>query len=176
MAKAEANGESNEAIAFTRYIGIAVRPRSFGFVIVEDGSVLDSGVRMCARSEFDNCLGQRFVRILQTYCPSVAIICTPSRTAGERRRVIAATIKNHAKRLGTEVACIRPAAISRYFRRHNASTRYEIAQVVARILPELAWKLPPKRKPWLPEHDRMAIFDGAAAVIAHTIREKPSLS
>jgi hypothetical protein len=89
------------------------------------------------------------------------------RTANPRKRRVAAAVKRRAKKCGMDVISIRRAAIRRYFSRYGATTKYQVAQTVAMMLPELAWKLPSRRKPWENEHFRMSIFDAAAMVIAH---------
>jgi hypothetical protein len=123
---------------------------------------------MCDKSEFDNCLGQGFDRILNTYKPSALIVRgTSGMDANPRKRKIAAAIKRRTKQNSVEVISIGPASIRRYFDRYNAATKYQIAQSVATLLPELGWKLPRNRKPWETEHYRMSIFDAAALVVAH---------
>jgi hypothetical protein len=153
---------------FARFLGIDVRPRRFGFVVIENSIVLDSGIRMCDKPGFDNCLGQGFDRILKTYNPSALIVRGASGIrANPRRRRVAAAIKRRTKEHSVKVISIRPATIRLYFSRYNATTKYQIAQSVAALLPELAWKLPRNRKPWETEHYRMSIFDAAAVVMAH---------
>jgi hypothetical protein len=160
------NPQFSKPPSFARFLGIDVRPRRFGFVVIENSIVLDSGIRMCDKPGFDNCLGQGFDRILKTYTPS-ALIVRGTIHASPRKRKVAAAIKRRTKQNNVEVISIRPAAVRRYFGRHNAATKYQIAQSVAALLPELAWKLPRNRKPWETEHHRMSIFDAAAVVIAH---------
>jgi len=46
------------------------------------------------------------------------------------------------------------------------STKYGRARVLAERFPELQPFLPPFRKPWMAEDDRMAIFDAAAHAVA----------
>jgi len=166
-----AGADSAKTIAFVRYLGVDVRPRSYGFVVIEGGTLLDSGIRICDRSQFDDCLGQRFLRILQTYSPSVVIMRKlTSPPAADRKRAIVAAIKKAARQCKVDVAFISPAALRRHFSRYNASTKYEIARAVAQIFPDLAWKLPHKRKSWESEHHRMSIFDAAAVVISYTMK------
>ena len=162
------NMESVAPNAVVRYVGVNVRPHSFGFVIVEGKTALDCGVRVCGRAQFDDCLGQRFQRIVQTYAPSSVIILA-SRAANKKRDAITNAITKAAKRGNVFVVRVGVAALRRYFRQYNASTKYEIAQSVARILPELSWRLPPRRKPWQAEHYCMSIFEAAAAVSAHAM-------
>jgi hypothetical protein len=162
------NQQFPKPTSFVRYLGIDVRPRRFGFVVIENSIVLDSGIRVCDKSEFDNCLGQGFDRILNTYKPSALIVReTNGVHANPRKRKVVAAIKRRTKQHGVEVISIRLATIRHYFARCNAATKYQIAQSVATLLPELAWKLPRNRKPWETEHHRMPIFDAAAVVVVH---------
>jgi hypothetical protein len=87
--------------------------------------------------------------------------------ASPRKRKVAAAIKRRTKQHSVEVISIGLATTRRYFGRYNAGTKYQIAQSVATLLPELAWKLPRNHKPWETEHHRMSIFDAAAVVVAH---------
>jgi hypothetical protein len=168
MISESSNPQLPEPPSFTRYLGIDVRPRRFGFVVIENSIVLDSGIRMCDKSEFDNCLGQGFDRILKTYKPSALIVReTKGVQANPRKRRVAAAIKRRTRQHHIEVISIKPAVIRRYFGRYNAVTKYEMAQSVATLFPELAWKLPRNRKPWETEHHRMSIFDAAAVVVTH---------
>jgi hypothetical protein len=151
-----------------RVIGLDVRPRSFGFIVIEGAGVLDCGSRSCGRSDSGNCLGLRFRRILQTYRPSVVIIRShgAKRTAvTERRRAVTDALRAASKEFGTPIIEVSPAAVREYFHHHDAHTKYEIAHTVASFFPELAWKLPPQRKVWQPEHYRMSIFDAAAVAL-----------
>ncbi len=167
MISEQADTEQKKSLIFIRYLGVDVRPRGFGFVVIENTSVLDSGTRMCDRCGFENCLEQRFARILQAYIPSIVIIRTVSDRPSEPKRLaILKGIKNQTKQHEIEVVRKGPAAIRRHFGRRNANTKYEIAQAVTTILPELAWKLPRKRRAWETENHRMSIFDAAAAVVA----------
>jgi hypothetical protein len=155
-----------------RYIGVNIRSSSFAFVLVEGGTVLDSGIRKCELPQYHDCLRRRFDRILQTYTPSATIISfSLTRGLNPRQRAVGRGIKAAIADRGVEVIIARPAVICRYFDRFNAETKYQIAQVVAEIFPELAWKLPPKRRAWQHETARMSIFDAAAAVIAHLMTE-----
>ncbi len=167
MASEQTNAEQVKPVTFARYLGVDIRSRGFGFVVVENSSVLDSGIRRCDRCEMEDCLEQRFARILQTYVPSVVIMrIAPGRSPGPEKLTIVNAVKKQTKQHGVEIVRRGPRAIRRHFSQRNAHTKYEIAQVVATTLPELAWKLPPKRRLWEPENYRMSIFDAAAAVVA----------
>ena len=77
MTQSHMNVDPGKPTTFERYLGIDVRPRSIGFIVIEDRAVLDSGIRACDLSQFDDCLGQRFLHILRTYSPSTVIILAP---------------------------------------------------------------------------------------------------
>lgn len=151
-----------------RFLGISVSAHSFGFVVIENKTALDCGVRTCYRDQFDQCLGDRFERILRAYHPSeVIILSARSKAANQRTAVTREAIKNTSITNEAPVVHIRASALRLHFAQYNAQTKHEVALAVARIFPELAWHLPPKRKPWQNEHYRMAIFQAAGAVITH---------
>jgi len=152
-----------------RFLGVSVNPRSFGFVIIENGSVLDTGVRSCWTPEFEDCLGSRLQRIVQTYKPSAIILRTSqSNKPAPQKKVLLQAIKRVGKQHNLTTFRISHSALRRYFLDYQATTKHEIASTVARLLPELAWQLPRKRRAWESEHYRMAIFDAAAGVVVHT--------
>lgn len=53
------------------------------------------------------------------------------------------------------------------FKNARPKTRHDIAIVVAEILPDIRRRLPPKRKIWLPQDPRQALFDAAAIGITY---------
>jgi len=52
------------------------------------------------------------------------------------------------------------------------SNKYEVASALARQFPDLASRLPPKRKIWQSEDYRMGIFDAAALGAAYFVRRR----
>lgn len=54
--------------------------------------------------------------------------------------------------------------IRRAFAAQGATTKEQIAAALASQFPELARRLPPKRKVWMSEDHRMAIFDAVALI------------
>ena len=44
----------------------------------------------------------------------------------------------------------------------SGGTKYEIAVAITRWLPELEGYLPPRRKLWFPEDERMNVFDAVS--------------
>jgi hypothetical protein len=52
------------------------------------------------------------------------------------------------------------------FEAYGATTKHQIAQVIAKRFPEIADRLPPERKPYMSEDPRFAIFGAASFVMA----------
>lgn len=155
-------------ITSERYIAVHVRPRSIGFVVMENAIIIDSGTRFCDQTRFDDCLGNRFDRLLRLYKPFCVIVKgARSLTIDARKRRVFAAIKNGAVGQSIALISVKSAHVQKYFLRYDAKTKYEIAETIGRRMPELAWKLPRRRKPWESEHYRMSIFDAAAIAMAY---------
>jgi hypothetical protein len=65
--------------------------------------------------------------------------------------------------------------VRKTFRNLGCDTRDEIAAALARIFPELVWRLPPKRRAWQSEHPRMAMFDAIALGLAYWQHQSSAL-
>lgn len=155
-----------------RYVGVDPRVRTFGFVVLEGTTLLDSGVRRCDDPQFVGCLTPRFARVLATYQPVAVIVRKgpkPKHKSGpDRARPTALrAVMAAARQRHVPVIPVTPAAILEHFRQHGAVTKHEIAQVIVAVVPDLMWKLPPQRKPYESEDQRYLIFDSTAALLAH---------
>lgn len=51
------------------------------------------------------------------------------------------------------------------FAKAGADTKYEVAQVIAKLLPPFAHRMPPLRRAWMSEDLRMSLFDAAAQAL-----------
>lgn len=88
---------------------------------------------------------------------------------GRRRRVksLFFSIIALAGMRGLPVRIITREETRRCFSSRNARTREEVSRAVSALLPELSPRLPPHRKPWMPEDPRLALFSAAALGVAH---------
>ena len=153
-----------------RYLSIAVRPQSYGFVVIEDGILIEAGVRECKDSDSGGCLILRLERILRTYDPRAIVLCISGHSRNKRRAALSRAIQTLARRMSITTVRITSISAHQFFRERGAKTKYEIAEEVVRIFPELEWKLPHKRKPWESEDSRMLIFDAAAVAIVYALQ------
>jgi len=62
----------------------------------------------------------------------------------------------------SQAVFVSEAMLRAHFRKREASTKQEIASLLAQDFPDLAWRLPPPRKAWQHEHRNMPMFDAVA--------------
>jgi len=151
-----------------RVLAIDPFSRGVGFVVLEGPACLiDWGLRTTGRA--DNAKAARVIeKLMNRFRPDVLAL-EDWDSAGSRRcgRVeelldrIAATEEKHAiVRLVTlhQIRAIGPLP--------QTSTKHGRASFLAERFPELQPFRPPFRKPWMPEDDRMAIFDALSFAVA----------
>lgn len=110
--------------------------------------------------------------LIKTFSPSVIVMRHAAGTSRKRVKRIQSlmnSVKHLAKRNGIEFKVYSAGEVKGRFERFGVATRHEIAAFLAANIPELASRLPPKRKPWLPEDTRLGLFDAMAIVIAFFI-------
>jgi hypothetical protein len=157
-----------------RVLALNVHPRSFGFVVFEGADqLLDWGVRSFRR-------GVNAVRVpapkklralLDEFAPQVVVFRARPGRAAQRGSKLVAAIRREARKHRIAVKFVTLRAVKQVFIGHT-SNKHEIASALAKRFPELAPKLPPKRKLWQSEDYRMSIFDAAALGVAYFARRK----
>jgi hypothetical protein len=91
----------------------------------------------------------------------------PGSRRGGRARLFIAAAENMAVWQQMAVRRIPQSQVRKVFKAFGAQTKHEIACVIAMHLPEIAIRLPRRRKPWMSEDYRMAIFDAAALALTY---------
>jgi len=155
-----------------RVLALNVHPRSFGFVVFEGPNrILDWGVRSfrTGSNAVKIPAATKFLALLDEFRPSAVIIGErlTRRTAKQTRML--ATIERQARSRRIPVKCISRRDVNRAFIGFE-SNKYEVASALARQFPDLAVRLPPKRKCWQSENYQMGIFDAAALGVAYFVR------
>ena len=160
-------------IAPDRVLALDIRRSRFGFVVLEGAErLLDWGIcRLTRRSE--SCyavMRRRIVRLLDTYDPTFVV----SQEVDHFKKIlinksapVANVVREEAKRHGSMWQTLEARTVRSFFRNHDATNKAEIASTLAEWYPDIAWKLPPKRKPWQSEDYRMSVFDAAALGTAY---------
>jgi hypothetical protein len=156
-----------------RVIAVALRSRRFAFAIFEGPyRLLDWGTVFYPLNNAAQhaAAKKRIVSLLTMITPSVVVI-RKARLLNSRKgsgaRPILAAIKRAANSRSVPVRPMKPREISEVFQLFQATTKYEIASMLAESFPHLSWKLPPVRKIWESEHPRMALFDAVALGFAY---------
>jgi len=80
------------------------------------------------------------------------------------------TITRLARKQNVPVRPVSRAAVRKRFA-HQKQNKHAIAMILSRRFPELAERLPPKRKAWQSEDYRMSIFDAVALGLTHFGRQ-----
>ncbi len=146
---------------------LAIDPfiRGFGFIVFEGPKdPIDWGTKEAREKKNARCL-TKISNLIETYLPDVIVVedCTAkgSRRCPRVQRLIAG-IGVLASKQGIKIHRYSRAKVRRVFSESGATTKHQIATTIAELLPELALQLPPFRKPWMPEDERMSIFDAAS--------------
>ncbi|MBR9702271.1 hypothetical protein GOV13_05115 [Candidatus Pacearchaeota archaeon] len=154
----------------TRVFSVYPTYRGFGFVIFEGATKpIDWGNVTVQRR--DNILTIKKIKSLINYYQPDVLVTEDYSGKGSRRnpriQSLIDSIKQLEKANKLIVKTYSRADISNVFEPFGASTKYEISQTIAKFLPVFKFLTPPKRKPWMSEDSRMAIFDAAALVLTH---------
>lgn len=153
-----------------RALSIHLKPRAFGFVVLESPTTLiDWGVRATRRDKANQAL-TKIAELLHQYSPDILVLEDWESNHSRRCRRIEKLLNRIAKLAAQKGVRVKPVSIEKVhkgFASFGARTKYEIAHVVAILLPELAARLPRYREPWMSEDSRMAIFDAAALFLTY---------
>jgi len=161
---------SKSNIHKTVVMGIYPRTGGFGYIVFRGPVVVHRwGVKQIrTNTNSDNLL--KINELITQYQPDVVVLDDYEGKGSRRAKRIESLIDEIA-------ALCEPKHINVYryarsmvrqcFSEFSATTKLEIAQAIAKTLPELRPQLPDKRKIWLPEDSRMAIFDAAALVFTY---------
>jgi hypothetical protein len=149
---------------------LAVDPfsRGVGFAVLEGpDNLIDFGLKRTGRA--DNGRSMRMVEtLIGRFNPDVLAL-EDWRAAGSRR---CGRVQQLLQRITTlDMKGIRVRLIARHQLRRigrlpEVCTKYGRACILVERFPELHPFLPPVRKPWMAEDDRMGIFDAAAFALA----------
>jgi len=147
-----------------RVLALDPMSRGFGFAVLEGPiTLVDWGIRNAANDNLRAPL-RKIKDLIGLYHPDVIVIEDCRHDRSRRRQRVRAVIAQVATLATpeTEVQLIPAALVRRVFGAGRAVTKHQIATLVSEHFPELAYRLPPERKPWMPEDARFAIFDAVA--------------
>jgi Holliday junction resolvasome RuvABC endonuclease subunit len=111
-------------------------------------------------------------RLVDLHRPNLIAIADwrdPKAHRRERVRELLPLIATMARNKNIAVATYSKDQVASVFAGQGARTKYDIARSIARMFPELARRLPRRRRIWEGEQYQMAIFDAAAIGITHLV-------
>lgn len=139
--------------------------QGLGFAVLEGPTLLiDWGGRTTASANAAAVVEQ-VTDMLRHYRIDVLVVedCTDLRSRrGRRACALIEALSHAADEMGIVSIRISITAVHRLFGGDEPTNKDEIARAIAEHFPELAPRLPPKRKVWMTEPTRMAIFDAVA--------------
>jgi Holliday junction resolvasome RuvABC endonuclease subunit len=139
--------------------------RGFGFAVLEGQDTLISWGTRWARINKNEHFLKEIARLIARYQPEAVVL---EDYAGRKShcsvRVLELIdgIKALAAKDGIPVRHFSRAEVRGAFASLGARTKQQIAAAIAGRFPELALRLPPVRKIWMPEDYRMSFFDAVA--------------
>jgi Holliday junction resolvasome RuvABC endonuclease subunit len=149
---------------------LAIYPttRGFGFVVFEGrDQTIDWGVKD-VRGDKNRKAFAKIEELVSWYRPDMLVLENahgPASRRAERIRQLNVLVVALAKSRRIPVRQYTRSDIKAAFGKRRASTRYEIAQVISRELPDLAPWLPPPKKIWMSENRWLGMFDAASLAL-----------
>jgi hypothetical protein len=156
-----------------RVLALDITGRGIAFAVLDGPErLLDWGVAHM-RDRSKHAYVERAESLFWRYIPDLLVVEAP-RGPGSYRALRARSLIQRIEILaGSKTLPIRRVSRGdvRFAFSGTAKSKYEIAQAVARLFPELEDRLPRYRKPWMSEDERMNIFD--AVSFALTVYRSP---
>lgn len=145
---------------------IHLQTRGFAYVLFDESRVpIDWGVYDARGADKNARSLVRINSLLELHTPDVLVLQDMSKRGTRRARRIQELNRRAAEladQRGVVVKTYSRAQVLEYFAELGAVTKHQIAEAIAKHIPALSLYVPPARKPWMSEHDRMGIFDAAA--------------
>jgi hypothetical protein len=157
-----------------RVMAMDLRSRRFSYVVFEGPhTLLDWGTRTYSLGD-RSLIEERLSGLQSMFAPSTILVRKPAELHRIRQTMIRPSfhvLKIFARRVLITVRLIDDSALRGFFSSDAKVNKYDMARMVAERLPELSWRLPPKRKPWQTEPTRQSIFDAASLGVFYFAQE-----
>jgi hypothetical protein len=165
----ECNRSSNGGRDELRLLALEIRPKKAGFAIFEGSTLLDWGVTHYGAA---TPAIRRIGSLLDRHVPSVIVTRQRPRLKHSRDGAsIVQSIKRGAKRRSIPVRFRDAQQIRAFFKQRGCRSKHKTAVLLAEWFPELAWRVPPKRKLWQSEPHNALLFDAVATAVTFLAAE-----
>ena len=147
-----------------RTLAIDPTRQGFAYVLLETSVLVDWGQGNIYPKGDEDFVGRVFL-LVDRCKPDLLVLEGPEGSRrGDRAKRLVHKTERHATLRELPVAVVTRPEIQERFS-HTGKTKWEIACALTKRYPELEWKLPPKRKPWQSEDERMNIFDALSMAV-----------
>jgi hypothetical protein len=137
-----------------------------GFAVFEGLRLLDWGVSTYGRRGMNRrvMVSRTLNPLLDLHTPALVVLRKKkvSVVIGKALAPIMQILRKEGVRRSIGLRFLTTETVKRFFVARGCKTKHQVASALATQYPELAWKLPAKRKPWETEKHSMTIFDAAA--------------
>jgi hypothetical protein len=158
----------------SRILAVEIRAGRLGYAAFETPNrLLDFGAAW-----FDSSATARLriASLLRIFRPSVLLLRKGSSHRSRKntlRKSVARIVRSEGRKLSISIALMTDRVFDAYFERNSCRNKYNIAALLATWFPEIAWRLPPRRKFYEPEARAMLYFDAAALGAAYLAQQNP---
>jgi hypothetical protein len=158
-----------------RILAIALSARGFGYSVMEDQTILESGNKGVKGNKTLNSVS-KVEKLMNLFQPTVLVLQDVNAKGCHRaprikalhQQVIGLAEKRKCKVVFFSGKRLRIALLG-----DVKGTKHEMAEMLAQKFPvELAGKLPPKRRSWENEDGRMDMFDAVGLAVVFWISKK----
>jgi hypothetical protein len=150
-------------------LAIAFSLRGLGFAVLDEKKKLvDWGNRTAIGKNKNRQCVENAKDLIAQYEPTAMMIedtAAKDSKRGPRTRKLTVMLKALAHESKLKVRLVSGREIAKTFFGDGEGTKFERATLIAARFPELAHRMPPERKPWKAEDDRMGIFDAVALAL-----------
>jgi len=157
--------------SYQRVLAIDPYLRGFGWALLEGPDLLvDWGICQTRTKKPERALG-RVAAILHRYAPHLIVvedIRHPRCRRRDRAGVLISEICDMAGAANVAVRTVAMEDVREHYRAVGAKSKNAVARLVVERFPELQPILPPYRKNWMREDERMAVFDAIAMALVAT--------
>lgn len=151
-----------------RLLAIDPTSRGFGYVALETpGLLVDWGTHAVAKRSHPVARARlrAIIRRLQPQCIVLEHYAAPQCRRSASVRSLLEAMEQWCNESDLAVRLIPAVRLRSWLGARGLATKAQTARWVAMCCPELAPRLPPIRKPWMSEDERMGIFDAAALAL-----------
>ena len=158
----------------TRIFALDPTTKGFGYAVFETPfHLVDWGLAHVSGEKESGAIA-RFEELLDQYRPDIVILEDPSAPGSRRRprvQTLLERLRDSARERKVAVHLIpRLAVIECFSSPDKRATKFSITQHLAETFPELAPKMPKRRKVWQSEDERMATFDALALAVTYAMK------